>query len=299
MTVRQIWRETAALFWEYPVLWLPVLGADLTSFFLTWLQKYVRTKVIYHLLLGSASVFGQTRSLPGPSSNAPFGKAAMAGGLIQWSMYFTQILLYTLAFFMTAALVRKVSRQKTEFVQTSIQFARSRLRAIFGLSLTLTALLGLLAISLGTLIVFAIMQAQRYMLHPGTEVTYALAMPAFCGIAYFVAPVAMRRIGAGELRSSTVESKKNGRIFAMLAVIASSLLGYFFRYIEGSFAAEPLFRSPAAFTTLSLIVSLIVAFPYVVLFIALTLIVDGEAARDETAAKWAGLSDQGDASVQS
>src|ERR1700758_3218004 len=113
MSVRQVWRETVELFWEYPVLWLPVLGADLISFFLTRLQKYVSHALIYHLLLGPASVFGDTRSLSGPSSNGVVFKAALLGDTLQWSTHFAQIILYTIALFMTAALVRGTSRHES------------------------------------------------------------------------------------------------------------------------------------------------------------------------------------------
>jgi hypothetical protein len=288
MSIRQIWRETAALFWEYPVLWLPVLGADLLSFFLTRLEKNAARQVIYHLLLGPASVFGDTRSFPGPSSDAPFGKAAAVGGLFEWSMHFTQIVLYTTAFFMTAALVRKVSRQATEFLPSLMQSLRSRWRAIFGLSLRVLGVVAPLAISFGALIAFTIAQTQKYMVRPPRGAMYVLIVPAFCGMAYFVAPIAMRRIDAMALKPLTAESKRNGRIFAVLAVVVSSFLGYCLPFIETSFIAEPFFGNSSAIAILGAIVSLVTAIPYVVLFIALTLIVDGDAAASESVENLAG-----------
>jgi ABC-type methionine transport system permease subunit len=75
-----------------------------------------------------------------------------------------------------------------------------------------------------------------------------------------------------------VESKQSSRIFAVLAVVASSLLGYCMSYVERSFAAEPLFNSALAATALDAIVSLAGAVPYITLFIALTIIVNHDGA---------------------
>jgi preprotein translocase subunit SecG len=278
MSVRQVWRETAALFWQYPVLWLPVLGADLISFFLTRLEKYVKHLLIYHVLLEPASVLGGRRFLPGSSSNAVAFKAAMSGATLEWSMHFAQIIFYTTAFFMTASLIRRMSRREMELISSSVQFVRSRWRAVFGLSLRVLGLVALFVISYGALIAFTTAQTRKYMVHPPTWWMYVMSAAAFCGMAYFAAPMAMRRIGAMALKPLKAESKRNGRIFAVLTVLVSSLLGYGLPYFEGSFTAEPLFSGSPAVTTLEAIVSLLVALPYVVLFIALTLMVDGDLA---------------------
>jgi hypothetical protein len=274
MPVRQVWRETAALFWEYPVLWLPVLAADLISFFLSKLQKYVSHVLIYHVLLGPPSVFGGRHGLMEPSSNALVFKAAMLGGTLEWSTHFAQIILYTIALFVTTALVRSTSRHESKYFHASVQLVRSQWRAILGLSLRFLGLMVLLAISLGALLAFTIAQTQRYMVHLPQAAMYAYIVPAFCCVAYLAAPIAMRRIGTVTSQPLTAESTRNGRLFASVAVTVSTLVGYCLPYIGTSFTAEPFFSSSLVVTALGAIASLIVASPYVVLFIALTLIVD-------------------------
>jgi hypothetical protein len=116
------------------------------------------------------------------------------------------------------------------------------------------------------------------MVHLPQAAMYAYIVPAFCCVAYLAAPIAMRRIGTTTSKALTAESTWNGRIFAMLAVAVSTLLGYCLPYMERSFVLEPLFRNSTAIATLDAIVSMLVAFPYVVLFIALTLIVDSDQA---------------------
>ncbi len=286
MTVRQVWRKTTALFWQYPVLWLPVLAADLLSFFLAKLQKYVTHVLIYHLLLGPASVFGARSGLIEPSSNAIVFKAAMLGGALEWSMHFAQIFLYTTAFLITAALVRKILRQQTEFFSSGARFMQSRWREILGLSVRILGIVAVFAISLGVLISFTISQTQKYMVHTPIGLIYIMSVAAFCCMAYFAAPVAMRRVCTKILNT---ESSQNGRIYAVLTVLVSSLLGYCLPYLEGSFATEPFFSSASAVTTRGAIVSLLVAFPYAVLFIALTLIVDDDTGIGEPATDLNGL----------
>jgi hypothetical protein len=81
---------------------------------------------------------------------------------------------------------------------------------------------------------------------------------------------------------------------AIPIALTSPLLGWLLPYVERSLAAEHLLKNFLARSALELVLSLISALPYVVLFIALTLIVDGDA----TAADLAGFSDQGDGTVQ-
>jgi ABC-type methionine transport system permease subunit len=115
------------------------------------------------------------------------------------------------------------------------------------------------------------------MIHLPQAAMYAYIVPAFCCVACLAAPIAMRRIGRTTLSPLTAESTRNGRLFASLAVTVSALLGYCLPYVDRSFVLEPLFRNLTAVATLEAIVSMLVALPYVVLFIALTLIVDGDA----------------------
>lgn len=270
MSVRQVWRETTVLFWGYPALWLPVLGADLLSFALLRLDKYVVHVVIYHLLLGPPSVLTGQRS-PSDPSHAVLVEATAIGGLLEWIAHFTEIVLYTAAFFMTAALVRTIRRPETKPFRSALQFVRSQWPAIFGVSMRVLGLLVIFAISFATFVAFTV---PKYLPHWQMGITYTIVLPAFSIIACVVAPIAMRRIGAKELPPLTTESKKNGRIVSMLMVIVSSFLGYCLPFVARSFAAEPLFRNSTAETVLAGIGSLVTAVPYIVLFIALTLIVD-------------------------
>jgi hypothetical protein len=96
------------------------------------------------------------------------------------------------------------------------------------------------------------------------------------------------------LRPLNMESKQNGRIFAVLAVVASSLLGYGLSYAERSFAAEPFFNSSLASTVSDAIVSLAGAVPYITLFIALTIIVNHDGTAGELIEDLAGLDGKDD-----
>src|ERR1700677_4007085 len=60
--MRDLWRKTTALFWENPILWLPVVCADLLAFCFTRLQKLLTRQLINSLLLGHSALTG--RAIP-------------------------------------------------------------------------------------------------------------------------------------------------------------------------------------------------------------------------------------------
>jgi hypothetical protein len=105
-------------------------------------------------------------------------------------------------------------------------------------------------------------------------IMYAFVTLICISIAYWMSPVAMLRIAAEEPRPLAARSKKAGRIFAIPSALASLFLGSFLPYIERSLVAEHLFNNRFALSAIELVLSLVTALPYVVLFIALTLIVD-------------------------
>jgi hypothetical protein len=275
MSVRQVWRETTALFWEYPVLWLPIFGADLFSFFLMKGQKQVAHLVIYRLVLDAPSVLSGARRLPDPGDPSSHGlvlKAAVVGALFEWSAHFIQIVLYTIAFFIIVALVRKI-QQRTELpFLSAIQLVRLKWPPIFGLSLRVLSLVVMFAILVGSV---AITMARHALPEPYIS-GYVFACAGFCAIAYLIAPVAMRRIAADNGHTPAAEQIRQGRIFALVMVITSCLLGYLLPYVAGSFEREPIFHNAYAVTALSAIGSLLTAAPYIVLFISLTLILDNK-----------------------
>jgi len=239
MSVRQVWRETAALFWEYPALWWPVLAADLLSFLLIRLQKYVTHALVRHLLLGPESVFGGRQSLPQSSVRVVTLKAATLGAPFVWGTYFLAIALYATAFFMTAALVREIKEnQRLEF-RSALQFAEARRRKILRLSLMM---LGLFA---AAALVFAITGriGDRFLVHNSPVMTgYVFAVLVYICVAYWMAPTAMRHISAKEPRPLTAPSRSAGRIFAIPIALTSLLVGGLLPYVERSLVTGHLFK---------------------------------------------------------
>jgi len=291
MSVRQVWRETAALFWEYPRLWLPVLGADLLSFLLIRLQKFVTHELIKHLLLGPSSVFGGGQSLPESSWRVLTLKAATLGAPFVWATYFLATVLYTTALFMMAAFVRDIRQSQRCDFRLALEFAGTHRRLIVRFSLMM---LGLFV--LATLIFAITSQIGDGSPALTSPILFAYGYTAliYICIAYGMAPVAMRRISAGEPRPLTEQSRRTSRILAIPIALTSPLLGWLLPYVERSLVAEHLLNNFLARSALELVLSLISALPYVVLFIALTLIVDGDA----SAAELADFSDRGDGTVQ-
>jgi hypothetical protein len=276
MSVRQVWREASALFRGYPALWLPVLGAELLSFFLVRPEREV-IHVLFRLLLPPSAPH-DIRGLWATQSHVIVVELATITTAIRWIAYFAPIALFVTAFFFTVALARKVRRRETELLRSSllrssIQFVQLQYRAVFRLSFWVLVLYRLVSTSFALLLAFA---TRRYGVHLPSATVYALVVPVFCGIAYFVAPMAMEYIGPPNFPPLTEDSKRKGRDVAMLMVAASWFLRYCLPYFERFLVTKPLFKSSLALTTLGLTAALIAAIPYIVLFIALTLIVDGD-----------------------
>jgi hypothetical protein len=79
-------QQTAALSCEKPILWLPVLFADMSAFCLTRLQKLLMRQLIDSLLLSRSVLTG--RVLPPVGQRALILKAALLSAPFVWGTYF-------------------------------------------------------------------------------------------------------------------------------------------------------------------------------------------------------------------
>jgi hypothetical protein len=92
--MRTLWRSTAYLFWQYPILWLPVVLADLIAFCLRSLQGWTSQTVIQSLVAGH-SVLSDTpeplRTLP-VTWAAVFGASKLVVELLSICLYVTAMI---------------------------------------------------------------------------------------------------------------------------------------------------------------------------------------------------------------
>ena len=90
--MRTIWRTTAYLFWQHPILWLPVILADLIAFCLRLLQGWMTHAVINSLLVEHSVL----SSNPEPLQTLPVAWAA-AFGASRLLVEFLNLCLYATA----------------------------------------------------------------------------------------------------------------------------------------------------------------------------------------------------------
>ncbi len=173
---------------------------------------------------------------------------------------------------MIAALIRDGGRRKQRAFAFAVQFVKSRIRAICRLSLLIFGLVIAVTIALDAMVAIPIQIGIRPI---PTRAVYAFVSAALCCIAYLIVPIALHAVAEKHL-DLTVRAKQQARALAVLSVIASCVLSYCLQYVTTAFWKERPFHGVWAAETTTAIGSSLSALPYVVLFIALSLIADDE-----------------------
>jgi hypothetical protein len=261
--MRDLWRKTTALFWENPILWLPVLCTDLLAFCFTRLQKLLTRHLIDSLLFSHSALTGQAIQPSGRS--ALIMKAALLNGPLVWGTYFLNTCLYTAAFVVTATLVGTLAQHVRPDLRLVLISTGSRMRRILVFSVKLLALYALAF----AFLVPATTVAQKWKfpyLAPGFVILTSIL------ISYCMAPAGISLLRDRQSRTVTAEYVKWGRAFSILMVLGSIALGYFVPMVEQSLFASPLLVRGIPRVIIEALSSSVAAFPYVLLFISLSLI---------------------------
>jgi hypothetical protein len=274
--MRELWHKTTELFWENPVLWLPVVCADLLAFCFTRLQKLLTWQLINFFLLSHSALTGQ--AIPSVDKHAVIMKATILGGPFVWGTYFLNTCLYTAAFVVTATLVRTLEQHLQPDLPLALGSLRSRSRRILVVSiklLALYALAGLLLIQTTTL-------TQKWKL-PVTYLIPCFLVLSAVSFAYCMAPSGVSLLRDAQSRSVTPKYIAWGRSISILMVLASFAIGYFVPIVERSLFASAFLARGFPRLIIEAIASSAAAFPYVLLFISLALIATDATAETERA----------------
>src|ERR1700722_2601620 len=108
-----VWQRTVFLFWQYPILWLPILAADFAGYWLARLQQLVTHHIVFWVVQsGPHSVLG---NVPAPITyqSSTVMRAALFTTPLVWGNYFLHITIYVIAFVVTAAFVRNGSHESS------------------------------------------------------------------------------------------------------------------------------------------------------------------------------------------
>jgi hypothetical protein len=276
MKAWQAWREAGKLFWQRPMLSLPVLTAAISPFVIDavnhWFMRW--------LLPPPIEAYGV---------RSPLSQTLIQPVKAYWPLMFgdsvVQVVICVIALFVTAGAVRRLkSEDATALLRHRMMFARSRWRDAMWMSLAGWTL-------------FAIYEAVRFAVfyssvtylvnqtmtnNPGWQVQILerrfdvslLYMLLWCIGAWILAGMAMRRIRTGGFQEVTRAEVRQGKRLAIVTVLFSAVLGFALACLRRMVIPEGGLDGTVAEWELNAIHSVITAFPYVLLLIALTRIVD-------------------------
>lgn len=265
--MEKLWRKLTELMMQRPVLWLPVLVADLLAFLIglgsrAWIQSILRRRLETHSVLG------------GPAVRVPLNAAAMQQAIqavtpIQWGANLLRLLLYTLAFLATVALVRafraRSERPGREMIQV-LQRQFGNILPVAGTALLAYLVTAALAKFLSDLL---IRHGHKAVLQSGAAVGgwFGLATGTLSVglLAFFVAPAAVQALAR---RALDLLHRRQAQMLSLGLGMVALLLG---RFVEANLLS---LHGPSAAvrSLLGITGSWIAALPYAMLFAGLGLV---------------------------
>jgi hypothetical protein len=277
--MRKIWRRTAKLFFGRPTLWIPVFCADFISFCL-WQLQGLAAQVLVHWLALHSSLPVYERQLYERQYAAHAMKLAVVTRPFAYATYFLNVCLYVAAFVITAQLVEVVDRNARPNFLEGLGAARMRLRGILGFSLKLC----LFYVPAEIVACEGFLLMLKHPLHYDPLTVWTLnsgvGLATRAVVAYCLTPSAILLLCDSSVHSLQRDSKRWGRVFSFVAIIVISAIGYLAGVGEQAFL-ESHFIPVWHRLEIDFAASLLRAFPYTALFIALSLIATSDAQEPE------------------
>jgi hypothetical protein len=266
--MKELWNRTTDLFWQHPILWLPVLSADLLGFCLTQLQRLLTHEIVLSLV-ERHSVLSNTPDLA-TNQSAALLKAALLTAPFLWGTYFLNVGLYTAAFLITAKLVSNLLQHTPPDLRSAVTFEVSHPHRIFGFALKVLALFALAAIAL-TGVSYLVGRAHQAKILATPLFAFGSVLVVSACIAYYIVPSAIALMRGLPSRLVTAEAVWPWRMIAIRAVSSSTVSAFCAQIAEQSLVGTLSFTHGLTRQAIEAIASIIAAFPYVPLFIALSL----------------------------
>ncbi len=264
--MRNLFRRASFLFWQYPILWLPIVVVDPIVFCLNTFANKLNHAIILSVVT-SHSVLGNTPEPIAPSSFQTL-KILLLTKPIDWGSHLIALCLYISAMMATFTLISAL-RSKQRFSLGSILYPlqQSFSRLVF-FSLKLLIAIGIAALILSSVVVvFFQKNGTRFI--STQNFGYFFATLALSAIAYLMAPAAVKFLRPHDSEAITPEIARQTKISAVLASIASAAIYFFAIQIRPSFSSRSTIWGGVLYEAIG---SLVSATPYIVLFIALSLL---------------------------
>ncbi len=269
--MEELWQQTSELLWQRPLLWLPVLWADLLGFLAAvgstaLMRSVLLSRLQYHSVLGGPA-------MPGPLSPAVVHRANLIAALITLPANYLRLLLYAVALVVTVALARAY-RERESNLFAGIAPALSRhAGAIVSLSLRALAIFGGLALVSSWIGESLVAHGHRAVLVGGwLDLVTGVVRVAL--LAFLLTPVAIHLLAG---RAAPPQRRTHLQLFAFVLGTVALLLG---KFTTENLRAARIASVPARYA-LEFTASWIVALPYAVFFVALALVVMKTAAESD------------------
>ena len=266
--MRQLWRNAANLLWQHPILWLPLLFADLLAFCLGKVQTLLAHAIAVRSLQ-EHSVLGNTPYINIHRDTSQVWEQLLtssSGLLIQ----FLSVCFYTAAFLITASLVRLFLQNLSPNLWSAVKSANLRLPAIFSFSLKLFVLSFVIALFITTPLLF-------FRSHLGSIVAtpyfaYGLTLLISLCVAWIITPAAITLLRSPNFKPITSKTIMQGISSSILTVTASTTLAFLAQIAQRSLLSNSAHIQPIAIQAIHAIASLLTSVPYIFLFIILALL---------------------------
>lgn len=264
--MRNLFRRTSELFWQHPILWLPILIADFCKFLLTYFQTLITHQIAFAIVRGHRSVLGGAPDPPANPATAIL-KASLISAPFTWGTYFLGICLYVAAIFIVFKLVGDFVKDEKPTPSEIFSIIVHRKRSIFSLSIKALALFAMAAIMTAALASWIVGNQNSSAMQASI---YLTALIFYSAIAWFLVPTIISTLCSPRL--SEKQSIFNARLSSVLTVAVSLLIALFLQTAERA----SITRQPSQSELMRLIIemtgSLLTAFPYVALSITLSLV---------------------------
>jgi len=279
--MKDLWRKATELFWKYPILWLPLICAELSAFCLDRLDGFI-TKKIFDWFLGGRSLFSNDPLGP-PLDGIAVWKATAASLPSRWAIYYLNLLLFSVAFVLTVRFVEMLLEHQRPDVPASLIALRSDMRRILLFPLAIMALLAIISGLMYLPVTYLWPYLMRQSRLAGTAFPFAEALLVSACIAWVMTPWGIKLIQRSHKPRYSEELVRSGRILTVLGVLVINALWYLILRGENAMilASTPV-RRPL-YLLIHAIGSTLAVFPCVLLFVSLSLLVletDGKAGEE-------------------
>ena len=260
--VGTLWQDLVDVLSRRPLLWVPVLVADLLGYLANFGSGALLRAVVYHRTSQHSALSGAV--IHAPLSASALESTTILALLLLWLTYFIRLLLFATAFITTAALLQAF-HERAEKPAAAIAPALQRHGGgILELALRALSVYAVFALLFSWVRPYLATHGKAALLHNPWFDFGVTTLPTLV-LAALLPPVALRVLAS---RGPDKETSGHARVFSLTLIVVILLLAL----IVSSNSRELAQVTAGARFPLEIIASLLEALPYVLLFTGFALL---------------------------